>query len=122
MVQIILVFFIPCQSSITEKFVRARSLLFLIGLLDVFVSVQMIHTIFIAALAFGAVTEFHPRTVLVRASADRADMARAALGPDLGAELLLALDLPGAYAPVIPGHYKENDKVGQGQQNFQPTR
>ena len=58
-----------------------------ISFFDVFVCVQMIHTVFVAALALGAVAEFHAGTLLVRPSADRALMAAPAHRADSGLSL-----------------------------------
>ena len=86
-----------------------------ISFFDVFVCVQMIHTVFVAALALGAVAEFHAGTLLVRPSADRALMAAPAHRADSGLSLkiLSAFYLSGTVLLKIPGHQEVDNEIGQ---------
>lgn len=90
-----------------------------ISFFDVFVCVQMIHTVFVAALALGAVAEFHAGTLLVRPSADRALMAAPAHRADSGLSLkiLSAFYLSGTVFLKIPGHQEVDNEIGQAHEN-----
>lgn len=82
----------------------------------------MVHTVFIASLALGTVPEFQILPVQLRASADRAPVAGSALGPNLHFlfKLLLPVDLLWGVPLVIPGHQKEGNHIGQGEQDHTP--
>lgn len=83
------------------------------------VGVQMIHAVFIAALAFGAVAELQILSVQLRASADRTLVPGRSLGLDFHfpLKLLLTPDLLWRISLVVPGHQKEDDHIGQGEQD-----
>ena len=80
------------------------------------VRVQMILTILIIALAFGAVPEFQLRTIQLSSAAHRAAVTGFARNDDLRLlfEFLPAFDLLRRVAPVVSGHQEKQDNGDHG--------
>ena len=78
-----------------------------------FVRIEVVHTVFIIALAFGAVPKLQIVSVQFRPPAHCAAVMSPALRLDLHLRLkfLLAPDLFGIHPAVIAGYDKEQDKV-----------
>lgn len=83
-----------------------------------FVRIEVVHTVFIIALAFGAVPKLHPGTVLICSPAYRTGMASPADRTHLNLKIPSPLNLPGADSPVIPGHQEKNQEVCQRHANL----